>query len=80
MRFLWFGSYAKGPGYPRSETLVLGLRELGHEVVEAHAPLFEGADDRVRLGGGGGATRVAWRQARAAVRLAARYFKAGGRS
>jgi len=77
VRFLWFGSYSKGPGYPRSETLVAGLRELGHEVVEAHAPLFEGAGERVRLGAGGGATRAAWRQARAAVRLAARYFKAG---
>lgn len=77
MRWLWFGSYAKGPGYPRSETLIAGLRELGHEVVEVHAPLFEGASDRVAVGGGGGAARTAWRQTGAAARLAARYFKAG---
>ena len=77
MRFLWFGSYSKGPGYPRSETLVAGLRELGHEVAEAHAPLFEGAGERVQLGAGGGATRAAWRQAHAAVRLAKQYFAAG---
>ena len=77
MRVLWFGSYSKGPGYPRSETLISGLRELGHDVVEVHVPLFEGAPDRVALGAGRGAARMAWRQAMAAVRLAARYFRAG---
>jgi len=77
VRWLWFGSYAKGPGYPRSETLIAGLRELGHEVVEVHSPLFEGSADRVALGGGGGAAKAAWRQTSAAARLAARYFKAG---
>lgn len=77
MRLLWFGSYARGPGYPRSETLVAGLRELGHDVVEVHAPLFEGAADRVAAGRGGGAARRAWRQAVAAGRLLPRYFEAG---
>jgi glycosyltransferase involved in cell wall biosynthesis len=77
VRVLWFGSYSKGPGYPRSETLIAGLRELGHDVVEVHVPLFEGAPDRVALGAGRGAARMAWRQAMAAVRLAARYFRAG---
>ena len=77
MRVLWFGSYSKGPGYPRSETLIAGLRELGHDVVEVHVPLFDGAPDRVALGAGRGAARLAWRQAMAAVRLAARYFRAG---
>lgn len=76
MRILWFGSYATGSGYPRSATLIAGLRELGHDVAEVHVPLFGGASDRVAAGGGGTA-RTAWRQAIAAVRLAARYFKAG---
>ena len=77
IRFLWFGSYSKGPGYPRSETLIAGLRELGHEVEEVHVPLFDAAADRVSAGAGGGTARTAWRQAMAAVRLAARYFRAG---
>jgi glycosyltransferase involved in cell wall biosynthesis len=77
VRVLWFGSYAKGPGYPRSETLIAGLRELGNDVEEVHVPLFEGAADRVDLGAGRGAARTAWRQAIAAVRLAARWFRAG---
>lgn len=77
MRLLWFGSYGKGPGYPRSETLIAGLRELGHEVAEAHAPLFAGAADRVEAGKGRGAARTAWRQAVAAARLASRWFRAG---
>jgi glycosyltransferase involved in cell wall biosynthesis len=78
VRVLWFGSYSKGPGYPRSETLIAGLRELGHEVVEVHWPLFEGASARVSAAGGGGLLRTARRQARAALGLASRYFKAGG--
>jgi glycosyltransferase involved in cell wall biosynthesis len=77
VRFLWFGSYAKGPGYPRSETLIAGLRELGHDVVEVHAPLFTGAAEKIALGAGGGAARTAWRQARAAVRLSRGWFRAG---
>jgi hypothetical protein len=76
LRFLWFGSYAKGPGYPRSETLIDGLRELGHQVTEVHAPLFDGVADRVRVGGGRGLVRGAWRQGRAALRLSAGWFRA----
>ena len=67
MRLLWFGSYAKGEGYPRTETLLAGLRSLGHEVREVHAPLLEGAAHRVETARGGGALRLAWRQARAAA-------------
>lgn len=78
MRIVWFGSYAKGPGYPRSETLIAGLRALGHEVAEVHAPLLGGAGERVDLAkGGGGAPRLAWRQARAALRLARQWFASG---
>lgn len=75
LRFLWFGSYAKGPGYPRSETLVDGLRSLSHSVRELHAPLFDGAGERVSAGRGAGLTRSAWRQGRAAVSLGSRFFR-----
>lgn len=78
MRIVWFGSYAKGPGYPRSETLIAGLRELGHEVAEVHAPLLGGAGERVDLARRGGAPGLAWRQARAAASLARQWFRAAG--
>ena len=53
LRVVWFGSWSRGPGYPRSTDLIAGLRELGHEVVEVHAPLFDyGAAQRVSLGSG----------------------------
>lgn len=77
VRFLWFGSYAKGEGYPRSETLLAGLRALGHAVEEVHAPLLDGASHRVATAGGGGGARLAWRQARAAATLARRWFRSG---
>ena len=78
MRIVWFGSYAKGPGYPRSESLIAGLRALGHDVCEVHAPLLAGADERVGIArGGAGAGRLAARQARAAWSLARDWFRAG---
>ncbi len=77
LRIVWFGSYAVGPGYPRSETLIAGLRELGHEVVEVRAPLFAGAGERVAAGRGAGAARLAWRQLGAALRLARGWFRVG---
>lgn len=76
LRFLWFGSYAKGPGYPRSETLIAGLRALGHTVTEVHAPLFGGVAERVRAGRGRGLVRSALRQGGAVVRLARGWFAA----
>jgi glycosyltransferase involved in cell wall biosynthesis len=76
LRFLWFGSYSRGAGYPRNDTLVEGLRELGHEVHEVHVPLFRDASQRVALGRGGGFLRTAWRQKLAAIRLALGWFRA----
>ncbi|MCG3134497.1 MAG: hypothetical protein HMLKMBBP_01804 [Planctomycetes bacterium] len=76
LRFLWFGSYATGPGYPRSATLIAGLRSLGHSVEEVHAPLFEGAAERAATAKRGPAG-IAWRQARAAASLGRRFFRAG---
>jgi glycosyltransferase involved in cell wall biosynthesis len=76
LRFLWFGSYAKGPGYPRSTTLIEGLRRRGHTVTELHAPLFAGAAERVRAASGGGLLRGGWRQTGAAARLGSGWFRA----
>lgn len=76
LRFLWFGSYSTGPGYPRSDTLIEGLRRLGHTVTEVRAPLFAGAGERVRTARGRGLLRGAWRQTRAAGGLARRWFRA----
>lgn len=76
MRILWFGSYATGPGYPRSATLIAGLRSLGHAVEEVHAPLLAGAGEKADIAGGGGAARLAVRQTGAALRLARRFFRA----
>jgi glycosyltransferase involved in cell wall biosynthesis len=77
LRIVWFGSYSKGPGYPRAETLIDGLRAAGHDVVEVHAPLFAGADARVAAGAGGGLLGTAWRQLVAAVRLGRAWFRVG---
>jgi hypothetical protein len=77
LRIVWFGSYSRGPGYPRADTLIAGLRALGHEVVEVHAPLFGGAADRVDAGGGGGVVRMVWGQTVAALSLARQWFRVG---
>lgn len=77
MRIVWFGSWARGPGYPRSETLISGLRALGHDVCEVHAPLLDGAAAKLDAAGGGGTAALAWRQAKAALRLARGWFRAG---
>ena len=39
MRLLWIGTYEGD--YPRGRVLRAGLRELGHEVVEVHRPVWE---------------------------------------
>ncbi len=74
---MWFGSYSKGAGYPRSDTLIAGLRGLGHEVVEVHAPLFHGVSGRVATGAGGGLVRTAWAQVRSAIALSRLWFRVG---
>lgn len=71
----WFGSYSRGEGYPRSATLIDGLRDQGCRVTELHAPLFQGAGDRVSAAGGGGALRLLTRQTVAAARLAGAWFR-----
>lgn len=39
MRLLWIGTYERD--YPRGRVLRAGLRELGHEVVQCHRPVWE---------------------------------------
>ena len=39
LRFLWLGTYERD--YTRTRVLMAGLRELGHDVVECHRPLWE---------------------------------------
>ncbi len=39
MRLLWIGCYERD--YPRGRVLRAGLRELGHEVVQCHRPVWE---------------------------------------
>ena len=80
MRVLWFGSYSVGPGYPRSTVLMESLRSVGVEVTECHAPLFEGAHDKVAAAStAAGALRFGLRAAGAWARLARGFFRAGPR-
>lgn len=39
LRLLWLGTYERD--YTRTRVLMAGLRELGHEVLESHRPLWE---------------------------------------
>jgi glycosyltransferase involved in cell wall biosynthesis len=39
LRLLWLGSYESD--YPRNRVLISGLRQLGVEVIECHAPIWE---------------------------------------
>ena len=47
MRVLYFGTYSVGPGYPRNTVLMESLESVGVEVVECHAPLFDGAAQKI---------------------------------
>lgn len=77
MRVLWFGTYSKGPGYPRTAVLIDGLRAAGVEVTECHAPVFDGAASKVAAVRR--PLRVAFRTALAWARLAARFHRMGPR-
>ncbi len=77
LRIVWFGSYAVGPGHPRSSTLIEGLTALGHDVVQVHAPLFQSTDARVAAAAGGGLVRAGRRQLRAAWQLSRAWFRVG---
>lgn len=74
MRVLWFGTYSKGPGYPRNTVLMESLRAVGVTVAECHVPLYKGAADKVAAARGPGRTGL--RTLAAWARLAARYARA----
>jgi len=50
-RICYFGTYRKE--YARNQILIEGLRRSGYEVIECHAPLWGGEDDRVQAASGG---------------------------
>lgn len=77
MRVLWFGTYSKGAGYPRTEVLLDGLRAAGVEVAECHVPVFDGATSKVAAVRR--PLRVAFRTALAWARLALRFHRMGPR-
>lgn len=47
MRACYFGTYEQK--YPRNSVLIEGLRKIGVEVVECHAPLWEKKEHKARL-------------------------------
>jgi len=80
VRILWFGTYSRGGGYPRSEVLIDALRSVGEEVVECHVPLFRDAREKIAAASTKrGFLRFGLRAGLAWARLAARFFRAGPR-
>ena len=53
-RVIFFGTYREE--YARNQILIEGLRRVGWEVVECHAPLWRGVEDRVQAASGGWAS------------------------
>jgi glycosyltransferase involved in cell wall biosynthesis len=51
LRVCYFGTYRAE--YARNQILIEGLRRAGVEVVECHAALWQGVEDRVRTASGG---------------------------
>ena len=74
LRVCYFGTYRAE--YSRNRILIEGLRRNGVEVIECHAPLWRGEDDRIQTASGGW-LRPAFvlRLAKAARRLLAAHRK-----
>ena len=80
MRVLYFGTYSVGPGYPRNTVLIESLKSVGVEVVECHAPLFGGTEQKIAaVSTFRGAVRMGLKAVRGWARLARRFYKAGPR-
>jgi glycosyltransferase involved in cell wall biosynthesis len=76
MRICYFGTYREA--YSRNRILIEGLRLAGAEVVECHAPLWTGIEDRVAAVQGQWASAGFLRRVAAAYRrLLARYKAIG---
>lgn len=48
IKVLYFGTYSKGPGYPRNTNIIEGLRLNGCDVIECHYPLWRGVEEKGR--------------------------------
>lgn len=76
MRILYFGTYRDR--YVRNRLMIERLQMNGVEVVECHATLWRGIEDREAIGGGGWRSPRFWGRALSAyVLLLWRYLRAG---
>jgi len=76
LRVCYFGTYRAG--YSRNQIVAEGLRQAGVEVVECHAPLWQGIEDRVQAASGGWARPAfIWRAVRTGWRLLRAYRRVG---
>ncbi|MFZ5917800.1 MAG: glycosyltransferase family 4 protein [Chloroflexota bacterium] len=76
LRVCYFGTYRAN--YSRNQILIAGLRQAGVEVVECHAPLWRGIEDRVQAASGGWRRPgFLWRVLRTYWRLLRAYARVG---
>jgi glycosyltransferase involved in cell wall biosynthesis len=76
LRVCWFGTWREE--YSRNRILIEGLRRNGVEVIECHARLWGGVEDRVKLAGGGwSGPRFLLKALGAYLGLAFRFFRTG---
>jgi len=76
MRVCYFGTYRAD--YARNRLMIDRLRAQGAQVIECHARLWRGIEDREQVGGGGWKRpRFWWRAFTAYVRLLWRYLRVG---
>ncbi len=76
LRVCYFGTYRAG--YSRNQIVAEGLRQAGVEVVECHAPLWQGIEDRVQAASGGWVRPAfVWRAVRTCWRLLSAYRHVG---
>jgi glycosyltransferase involved in cell wall biosynthesis len=76
MRVCYFGTYRAD--YVRNQLMIARLRQTGVQVIECHARLWRGIEDREQVGGGGWKSpRFWWRAISAYAHLLWRYLRAG---
>ncbi len=76
LRVCYFGTYRAE--YSRNQIMIEGLRRAGVEVIECHAPLWKGIEDRVEAASGGWLRPAfGWRFLRTYMGLIRKYFSIG---
>ena len=76
LRVCYFGTYRAN--YNRNQIMIAGLRLAGVEVMECHASLWRGIEDRARAAGGGWLSPAFWgRVIKAYFQLLRRYRQVG---